>query len=90
MPIVSTMKNFKNIIPAFHILLIFFVTYEFVGPDITEDEIKELEEIASKEIDQEVIDRGNFVEGITENLKTVYKLVASRAEVGCFFGMNNC
>ena len=77
MTIVSTVKNFKNIIPAFHILLIFFVTYEFVRPDITEDEIKELEEIASKEIDQEVIDRGNFVEGITENLKTVYKLVAS-------------
>ena len=59
----------------------FLVTYEFIGPDITEDKIKELEEIANKEIDREVIDRANFVEGITENLKTAYKLVASSVKI---------
>ena len=59
----------------------FLVTYEFIGPDITEDENKELEETANKEIDQEVIDRANFVEGITENLKTAYKLIASSVKI---------
>ena len=59
----------------------FLVTHEFIGPDITEDEIKELEEIANKEIHQEVMDRANFVEGITENLKTAYKLEGSSVKI---------
>ena len=59
----------------------FFETYEFICPDITEDEIKELEEIANKEIHQEVMDRANFVEGITENLKTAYKLEGSSVKI---------